>query len=124
MLLEYCQHEVMQHVLKSCIVQDGEPKVNSIFEKARAMGATEGSIADLQQPGSSGIVLICHTVRLQQSCGVLASKNCLDTHWMFCYTTSLSDSGLYGSQPHLTYQLRSCLTIDGAIAEYCAAKRM
>ncbi len=34
--------------------QDGGPKVNSIFEKARALGATEGSIADLQQPGRSG----------------------------------------------------------------------
>ena len=79
----------MQHVLKSCIAQDGGPKVNSIFEKARAMGATEGSIADLQQPGSSGIVFICRTVRLQQSCGVLASKNCQDTHWMFCYTNKL-----------------------------------
>ncbi|DBA76970.1 hypothetical protein WJX77_003686 [Trebouxia sp. C0004] len=34
--------------------KDGGQKVNSIFEQARALGATEGSIADLQQPSSSG----------------------------------------------------------------------
>lgn len=36
------------------VLQDGGQKVNSIFERARALGATEGSIADLQQPSSSG----------------------------------------------------------------------
>ncbi|KAL0025359.1 hypothetical protein WJX79_011059 [Trebouxia sp. C0005] len=33
--------------------KDGGQKVNSIFEQARALGATEGSITDLQQPSSS-----------------------------------------------------------------------
>ena len=36
------------------VLQDGGQKVNSIFERARALGATEGSIADLQQPSGSG----------------------------------------------------------------------
>lgn len=39
------------------VLQDGGQKVNSIFERARALGATEGSIADLQQPSSSGTKL-------------------------------------------------------------------
>ena len=49
-----------QKFVLSCLnenVQDGGPKVNNIFERARALGATEGSVADLQQPSSSGTVL-------------------------------------------------------------------
>ena len=42
------------------VLQDGGQKVNSIFERARALGATEGSIADLQQPSSSGTHLAGH----------------------------------------------------------------
>ena len=44
---------------QNSFAQDGGQKVSSIFERARALGAREGNIADLQQPSSSGDMLHC-----------------------------------------------------------------
>ena len=44
--------------LISCGEQGGEPKVDQIFERAREMGATQGSIDDLRPPGSSSVCLL------------------------------------------------------------------
>lgn len=62
------------------LLQDGSQKVNSIFERARALGATEGSIADLQQPKSSGdmlYLLMCKSLLLSAGPGLQVFQHTL-----------------------------------------------